>query len=230
MGVGFLPQGGLGGWAPGQMARRLPEGTGYYLPKGADLVVQTHYHRNGRIEKDRLSIGLYFARKPVAHVFKSMVLPGRFLFIPAGVTDFHVKGGIELQQDCTLHSVMPHMHMLGREIKVTMTAPAGAPRTLLAINDWDYNWQETYFLKEPIPIKAGTKLMVEARYDNSAKNPSNPFDPPRPVRFGEQTDNEMCFVFLGAVTDQPGRIKVKRLDGGFAGVRRPGEKVEGKKE
>src|SRR5262249_3309750 len=39
MGIGFTPSGlgqfgGLGGWAPGQRARYLPEGYGYPLPKG----------------------------------------------------------------------------------------------------------------------------------------------------------------------------------------------------
>src|SRR5262249_44924048 len=93
MGVGFLPRGGLGGWAPGQMPRYLPQGTGYHLPRGADVVMQVHYHRDGRLEKDRTSIGLYFAKKPVKTPFKSMVIAGggsgrgrlRFLFsIPAG--------------------------------------------------------------------------------------------------------------------------------------------------
>src|SRR5262249_12361393 len=56
MGVGFRAQGSLGGWAPGQMARSLPESTGYSLPKGSDVVVQMHYHRNGRVEKDRTQI------------------------------------------------------------------------------------------------------------------------------------------------------------------------------
>jgi hypothetical protein len=28
--------------------------------------------------------------------------------------------------------------------------------------------------------------------------------------FGEQTDNEMCFIFLGATSETPGRIKVRR--------------------
>src|SRR5262249_24579264 len=66
MGVGFTPDpgkfGGLGGWAPGQRARYLPEGYGYLLPEGSDVVVQVHYHRNGRSEKDRTQIGLYFAK------------------------------------------------------------------------------------------------------------------------------------------------------------------------
>ena len=69
MGVGFLPTdptiGGLGGWAPGSGAGPLPDGVGYRLPKGSDIVIQIHYHRNGRAEKDRTRIGLYFAKKPV---------------------------------------------------------------------------------------------------------------------------------------------------------------------
>ena len=53
MGVGFTPAGGLGGWAPGITPRYLPDGYGYVLPKGSDVVLQVHYHRNGRLEKDR---------------------------------------------------------------------------------------------------------------------------------------------------------------------------------
>jgi hypothetical protein len=108
---------------------------------------------------------------------------------------------------------MPHMHMLGQEIKVTVTPPGGKPFTLVAIKDWDYNWQETYFLKEPIDLKTGTRLVVEAFYNNTAKNPNNPFKPARPVIFGEQTDNEMCFVFLGCTSDRPGgRIQTRFID------------------
>jgi len=78
-----------------------------------------------------------------------------------------------------------------------MTPPNGKEQTLIAIRDWDYNWQETYFFKEPITVKAGTRFQVEAFFDNSTQNPNNPFNPPRRITFGEQTTNEMCFVFLG---------------------------------
>jgi hypothetical protein len=87
-----------------------------------------------------------------------------------------------------------------------MTPPGGKPETLIAINDWDYNWQETYYFKEPLKVKAGTRFDVEGVYDNSRKNPFNPSDPPRVVRFGEQTTNEMCFGFLQAVGDKPGPV------------------------
>ncbi len=215
MGVGFRPTradtfGALSGWAPGQLGRELPEGTGFPLPKGSDVILQAHYHRTGRVEKDQSSIGLYFAKKPIQTPFQGMVIPGRFLWIPAGNDHFTVKGSIEMEDDCKLYSVMPHMHMLGREVTVTVTPPEAKPFTLVAIKDWDYNWQETYFLKAPIDLKKGTKLAVEAVYDNSAKNPNNPFNPPRIVTFGEQTDNEMLFVFFGATKEGKGRIRFQQ--------------------
>jgi peroxiredoxin/mono/diheme cytochrome c family protein len=218
MGIGFLPRGGLGGWAPGQMPRYLPVGTGYPLPKGSDVIVQVHYHRDGRLEKDRTRVGLYFAKKPVKTPYKGMLLAGggagkgrlRFLFtVPAGDDNYKLTGSMWVEQDCTLYTVMPHMHMIGKKIRVTITPPKGKPQTLVAIDEWDYNWQETYILKKPITVKAGTRFDVEAYYDNSDKNPNNPFHPPKTVTFGMETTDEMCFVFLGATSDQPGRIRTR---------------------
>ena len=206
MGVGFAPIGAMGGWAPGQVSRSLPAGTGYLLPKGSDVVVQVHYHRDGRVEKDRFQLGLYFAKEPIGKRYQGLVIPGRFLAIPANNDSFRVTGSVWIDQEVDLHSVMPHMHMLGKKIKVTITPAGEKPQVLVAIEDWDYNWQETYFLKEPMKLKAGTRFDVEAVYDNSGKNPHNPFNPPRMVLFGEQTTNEMCFVFLGGTSDQ-GRIR-----------------------
>ena len=214
MGVGFFPQGELGdGWAPGQLPRQLPAGYGFKLPKGSDVVVQCHYNRNGRVEHDRLQIGLYFAKNSDAmKAYKGGVIPGRLMAIPAGNASFKVVGSTSASQDCVLHSIMPHMHLIGRQIKVTMTPPEGEKQTLLNIEDWDFNWQETYFLKDPIAVKAGTVLDLEAVYDNSDANPNNPNNPPRVVIFGEQTTDEMCFVYLGATSDGPGRSPFNRRD------------------
>ena len=212
MGTGFTPSGGLSGWAPGQLARTMPPGYGYFLPKGADVVIQAHYHRDGLVEKDRIAIGLYFAKSNKGmQQFKGGVIPGRFFAIPADDEHHRVTGSIQVVQDCVLHTVMPHMHLLGQKIKVTIRPPDGKPITLIAIDDWDYNWQETYFLKHPLPLKVGTILEVEAIYDNSAKNPNNPFSPPRMVTFGEQTTNEMCFVFLGATSAGPRQSPFARV-------------------
>jgi hypothetical protein len=218
MGVGFRPDGpedvgDLGAWAPGQRVYPLPEGVGYRLPRGADVLLQVHYHRDGRAETDRTSVGLYFAKRPVRRPYQGLVLSAPFLYIPPGEARFRVRGAIEVERDCTLHALLPHMHQLGREVRVTMTPPGGRPTTLLAIKDWNFQWQETYVLREPLGLRAGTRLAVEAVFDNSADNPANPFRPPRPVAFGEQTDNEMCSVFLGMTWDGKGPVPAR-----FAGV------------
>lgn len=213
MGVGFVPPqpapdgkrrfGGLSGWAPGQVPHRLPEGAGYFLPAGSDLVVQTHYHRNGKQEKDRLRIGLWFAdetKEKIDKPWKTGNITGLYQFvnmIPAGKADYVGKGSLYAHTDLTLHNALPHMHLLGRSVKITMTTPEGSTQDLVNIKDWDYNWQETYWFKEPIHVKAGTRFDIEAVFDNSSKNPHNPNNPPKAVVVGEQTTNEMLFGFLG---------------------------------
>jgi hypothetical protein len=132
MGVGFVPLSGLGGWAPGQMARHLPADSGYFLPRGADVVMQVHYHRNGRVERDRTQVGLYFARKPLQHPFQGLLIAGGgylpdLVSIPAGAENHPIQGSMWVDQDCELHTVMPHMHMIGKKITVTLTPPDGSP-------------------------------------------------------------------------------------------------------
>jgi hypothetical protein len=218
MGVGFSPRGGgLSGWAPGQVPRHLPDGTAFLLPKGADVVMQVHYHRVGRVERDRTTVGLYFAKKPVQRRVQGVVVAGGqagvgFFLIPPGKDGFVVKGSTWVEDDCEIYSVLPHMHLLGKKIKVTLTPPGGPTQTLVAIDDWDYNWQETYFFEKPIKVKAESRLDIEAVYDNSAGNPNNPNSPPRLVMFGQQTTDEMCFGFIGATSDKPGRIKQRRTE------------------
>jgi hypothetical protein len=222
MGPGFFPPSGdVGGWAPGLRPHFLPEGVGFYLPRGSDIVMQVHYHRNGRLEKDRTRLGLYFAKKPGTKPIQPLVIPGQLLFIPAGVENYRVTGSVWAASDCTLHTITPHMHLLGKRIKVTMTPPGGETTTLIAVDPWDYNWQEMYTFKQPIRVKAGTKFTVEAYYDNSAKNPNNPSSPPRTAWVGEETTNEMCFGFIGAVNDEPGPLGIRLTPNGFA-IRRPG--------
>src|SRR5262249_19152529 len=155
---------------------------GFYMPKGSDVILQAHYHRTGRVEKERLQLGLHFAKQPLDKPLQQLVVPGGLLAIPPNEENFKVTGSLWLAQDATLYSVTPHMHLIGRQIKVTLTPPDGEKTTLIGISDWDFNWQETYFFKEPVRAKTGTRLDVEAVYDNSAKNPNNPHSPPVMVR------------------------------------------------
>ena len=57
-GPGFQPTGSLGGWAPGVMAEKLPDGVGRVVRAGfSDLVIQIHFHPSGKVEQEQSSLG-----------------------------------------------------------------------------------------------------------------------------------------------------------------------------
>lgn len=67
---------------------------------------------------------------------------------------------------------------------------------LIRINDWDFNWQSTYLLKESLFLPKGTVLLLVAEYDNTLENPLNPSNPPRDVGYGwNSTDEMMNLIF-----------------------------------
>jgi hypothetical protein len=194
--------GGIGGWAPGQTAQFLPPGAGWLLPQDADFIIQTHYHRDGKPAADQTRVGLYFAKGPVEQPWQTVILAGLKPWdrIPAGKANHVARGSVYLHTDAVLHSVIPHMHLLGKSVKVTLTPPGGTELVLVDIPRWDYNWQETYWFKDPIPAAAGTRLTIEAVFDNSAANPHSPSGGTKDVFVGEETTDEMLYAFFGATS------------------------------
>jgi hypothetical protein len=93
------------------------------------------------------------------------------------------------------------MHLLGRSMSLTATPPGKTPQKLVNVPDWDFNWQTTYTLKEPVKLPIWSRIDLEARYDNSANNPLNPSTPPKTVTWGEQTTDEMCIGFVHFTVD-----------------------------
>jgi hypothetical protein len=209
-GVGFRSGGMIGGWAPGNYPSLLPDGIGRLVPKGADVVVQVHYHRDGKPEKDRTKIGLYFAHGTVDKRIRSFPVAKLLLRIPAGESNYVVHASLPVKLDATLYRVTPHMHLLGKEMKVTATLPDGTVVPLVHVSNWDFNWQTGYELKTPLALPAGSHVDLEAHYDNSAGNPVNPNNPPKVVTWGEQTTDEMCLAFLSFTLDR------ERLSRGIA--------------
>jgi peroxiredoxin len=200
-GPGFFPAGDLGGWGPGTLPAPLPPGTGRLLPKGSDIVMEVHYHKSGRPEKDRTRLGLYFAKEPVRKRVRSAIILDLKFEIPADAERHPVTSSWVAPHDIHVLAVIPHMHLIGREIQVTAKFPDGSKRTLVRIDDWDFTWQETYFFKDPPGLPKGTRVEVTSWFDNSARNPRNPNRPPRAVRFGENTTDEMSVAYLAYTRD-----------------------------
>lgn len=202
-GPGFLPSGALGGWSVGNTARPLPNGMGRYLKRGSDLVVQMHYHPTGKPESDQSEIGLYFVKQPVAKSLQerakfvgSIWMANYEMDIAAGDQNYRRTTSYTLPKEVLLVGVVPHMHLLGKSMRVTATMPDKTARTLIEIPHWNYNWQDEYYYERPFKLPAGTRLEVEALFDNSAENPSNPRSPPQRVTWGDGTNDEMLFCFF----------------------------------
>ena len=203
-GPGFNPAGGLSGWAPGIQPRVMADGVGMLLPKGARVVVQMHYNNNEPESRtDRTRAGLHFAKGPIDKRQRSIAALNRTFTIPAGERRYEVRASWTdyLGRDLHANTITPHMHLLGREMKVTATYPDGTVRSLVYVDDWDFNWQGMYTFAQPVPLPSGTRIDMVAVFDNSAANLRQPSRPPRPVGWGEGTTDEMAIVFLGVTVD-----------------------------
>jgi mono/diheme cytochrome c family protein len=202
-GPGFTPTGALGGWAPGSRPYELPEGVALQLPAKARVVIQVHYHPHHAAGADQTSMAIYFAKTPVEQWLRLLPLANTTFNIPAGADNHPVSAVFQLPPfvSAKLWSITPHMHLLGRTIRVDALRPDGSSSCLISIDDWDFNWQGTYLFDEPVALPAGTLLSLRATFDNSSRNPDNPNNPPKDVRWGEATTDEMCLAFLGFTID-----------------------------
>jgi mono/diheme cytochrome c family protein len=202
-GLGFVPTGGLGGWAPGVYPKELENGVVRYLQKGSDLVIQTHFHPSGKTEQEQSVVGIYFAERPTTKILIGNAARSRKIDIPPGEKNYTVTASLVSPANVELVSITPHAHLICRTMKVWATFPDGKQKTLIQINDWDFNWQDQYHYKDPIKIPKGTKFDMEFVYDNSTANIRNPFNPPQRITHGEETNNEMAITFFGVVAENP---------------------------
>ena len=191
-------------WVPGRTPRLLPAGVAIKIPKGAKLVMQVHYHKNGVAQTDVSKLALYFSKGRVQQMMRTLPLVNPAIALKPGEGSQRLMMAFTLPVDAHLHTIFPHMHLLGREMRATAILPDGTKRTipLINVNDWDFNWQETYAYKEPMALPKGTRIEVEAVYDNSDSNPRQTNHPAKTVYWGEQTTDEMCVFVLGFTVDR----------------------------
>ena len=197
--VGFKPASVLGGWAPGTQPFKTPLGTGRWLPKKCDIVLQVHYYRTGFQERDRTKVGIYFSKSPQPVPTRLAMAINRDFRVPPGAAKHKVRAECIIEEDSYLFAITPHMHLIGETMSVTAYLPDGEKLSLIQIDDWDFNWQTTYRYRDLQLLPAGTKVKMVATFDNSADNPNNPNSPPQEIGWGEKTSDEMCIVFLGLV-------------------------------
>ena len=200
--------GGLGesiaGFAPGRQPDHFGSNAGRLIPKGSNLLLQMHYTTSGRETTDTTRVGVYLHKVPPEFVMSGGAASQRRFLVPPHEKEYVLSGRQEIERDAYLYQMTPHMHFRGKYMSYTAQYPDGTSELLLSVPKYDFNWQFSYRLQEPVFLPAGTVLVAEGAMDNSAQNPGNP-DPSRPVHFGLQTMHEMFFGFttLRYIGDSP---------------------------
>lgn len=186
----------IAGYAPGNSVSLNPEGVGGLLPAGTQLSLQMHYTTSGKEVTDQTEIGIYFY--PEGYVPEERMSGGVgnafSIAIPAGAKDHAMQLVTHVPNDVDLYSLMPHMHFRGKRMKFTAVYPDGAEELLLSVPAYSFNWQLAHELADPLRVPAGTKIVADGAFDNSAQNPFNP-DPASEVNWGEQSWEEMFMGF-----------------------------------
>ncbi len=211
-------KGGLRGYAPGITNQAFPENTGVFLPADTTLEFQMHYTTSGKATVDESKMGLWFYEEPPQHEVVSMFVLNSRIKIPAHASNHKETVEEVIPKDALLYNLMPHAHFRGKAAEFRAVFPDGREQLLLSVPNYDFNWQTTYELAEPMFIPAGTKLVQANWWDNSAQNKANP-DPSIDVTWGEQSWEEMLF----------GAMSLRFLDKEEAAQYRAREAEESKK-
>lgn len=184
-------------WKPGSTLRPEPDDMSWRLDPGTDLLVNLHLQPTGKQETIKAEIGIYFAtRPPTRHPMLVQLEHDGAIDIPPNSRAFLVTDKLVLPVDAEVLAIYPHAHYLGKLIEAWATLPNGRRQWLIRIPDWDINWQAVYEYKHPVILPKGTVVEMRIVYDNSTSNPRNPNNPPKRVKTGDRSQDEMGHVWL----------------------------------
>jgi peroxiredoxin len=195
------------GFSPGLQPEELPSGFARPFPAGSKLLFNIHYTPNGSPQEDRSYLGLKFAdpRSVVREVTVSCAFNKTFQ-IPPGAFNQEVRSQYVFQRDSLMLSLIPHMHLRGKDFCYEATYPDGRREMLLSVPHYDFGWQTTYRLREPKLMPRGTVVNCIAHYDNSEANLNNP-NPKAIVGWGDQTFDEMMTGFFEIAPAAEGLVR-----------------------
>jgi hypothetical protein len=202
----FNPGGVEGCFVPGmQVTDYRAYGAAKLVPANTDIVFQLHYSTTGTPMVDRPEVGFTIAKEPPQRRFisyntqPSIGTDSSVFKIPANDGNWaSPPAEIFFNDNVRLVWMMPHMHLRGKDMTYRLQYPTGEQQIVLSVPNYDFNWQLGYYTDIQVP--KGSKMTVDAHFDNSPNNKFNP-DPGRPVYYGDQTWEEMMAPFFGVVVD-----------------------------
>jgi hypothetical protein len=174
------------------------------VPAGSDITLNLHYTPNGTAVTDHVQVGFTVAQEAPQRRYVSFLTsapsdPAHFAIPPNDGNWQSPPAEVTFNQDVELVYLMPHMHFRGKDMTYSLVYPDGRTEVILNVPHYDFNWQLGY--NTTIQVPKGTKLHIEAHFDNSVNNKFNP-NPNKTVYYGEMTWEEMMNPFFGVVVDK----------------------------
>lgn len=223
-------------YTPGSGLETYADGSGKLLKGGANnyVIFNIHYQTTGKPEIDRSKIVLWFAASPPEHQLyrvngagETILANGKELLadspgekaegthvaippIPPFAENYELVGVTAYLDPVTIFQFHPHAHYRGKNFTYSVVYPDGRQQTLLSVPRFSHHWQMAYELETPLKLPAGSKLIVTAHYDNSAKKMHNPA-PDKAVYFRamNQSWDEMFTPFIQLSFDGNGSDALK---------------------
>ena len=177
-------------WTPGSNPFSAPDGSGRLIPAGSRLVFEVHYAPNGTPTTDRSRIGLRFVTRPVRKEVLTLVETNEAIRIPPRDPNYEAEACMLITREVVLTALKPHMHLRGHDMRFDVEFPDGRKQALLLVPNWNFDWQLTYQLAQPLTLPPGARIRIVAHYDNSPRNRRNP-DPNKSVIWDDQSTGEM---------------------------------------
>ncbi|MES2798271.1 MAG: hypothetical protein V4683_20045 [Bacteroidota bacterium] len=189
------------GWVPGTSPIIYPKGTAKLLSKKSDLLLNIHYAPNSKEEFDQSQVNLFYEKDSIQHEIKTAIIAENYIqnkpfYIKADTVITFYSRTEPLPYPINVVSVQPHMHQIGKKLRAYIITPDGDLIPLIKINDWDFNFQQTYEFKEILEVPKGAIIYLEGTFDNTAQNPSNPNRPSKPISYGWKTTEEMLDLII----------------------------------
>jgi len=198
----------LYGWVPGNTKIFFPPGTGKKIVKGSDLILNIHYSPTAKPQEDKSTVNFYYSKTPVNRDVKTLTLKESdirnqpFYIEAERMPTFYMN--YPVYKDISLISIMPHMHFIGKSFLAYAITIEDEKIPLIKIDNWDFNWQTMYQFKNLVKIPAGSRIIVEAKFDNTSENPMNPNQPAKDIGYGWNSTDEMCDLVIYYLDYQDG--------------------------
>ncbi len=112
--------------------------------------------------------------------------------------DVVTKCDQRVRSNYTIITAAPHMHLLGRKLKMTLNPGTSREQVIINVENYDFDDQSPISLKTPLDVRAGDVIRIECTHDPKVRQllPSLKNLPPRYVTWGEGSSDEMCLGVL----------------------------------